>query len=79
MQLLVKLAPMPNPHERVLAQLVNYIDQAVSIPQTYQVMKEHVKPILLNIVFPLLCFNDADAELLAEDPEEYVRKVTSFS
>eukprot|EP00210_Caulerpa_lentillifera_P002538 g2435.t1 len=78
MQLLVKLSSMPNQHERVMAQLVNYMDQAISIPQTYQVMKEHVKPILLNIVFPLLCFTEADAELLTENPEEFVRKSHDF-
>ena len=75
MQLLVGVAQLPNPNERVMAQLVNYMEHATSITQTYKVLKEHLKPMLMNIVFPLLCFNDNDAQLLADDPEEYVRKV----
>lgn len=75
MELLARVSQLPYPNERVLAQLVNYIDHAVSVSQTYKIIKDHLKPMLLNIVFPLLCFNDADAQLLQEDPEEYVRKV----
>lgn len=75
MQLLVNIVRVPNPNERVLADLVNYMEHATSVLQTYKVMKDHLQPMLMNIVFPLLCFNEADAELLEENPEEYVRKV----
>jgi hypothetical protein len=28
-----------------------------------------------SVVFPLLCFDDEDAELWQDDPQEYIRKV----
>lgn len=28
-----------------------------------------------SVVFPMLCFDDEDAELWEEDPQEYIRKV----
>ncbi len=30
-----------------------------------------------SVVFPMLCFDDEDAELWADDPQEYIRKVGS--
>ena len=74
-QFLDRIAQLPFSHDRVYAQLVNYMEHATNIPQTYKILKPHLKPMLINIVFPLLCFNDTDAQLMIEDPEEYVRKV----
>jgi len=75
MQLLVRVAQLVIPNERVMALLMNYMEHAVSVSQTYKVVKDHLKPMLINIVFPVLCFNDDDEQLWAEDPEEYIRKV----
>jgi hypothetical protein len=33
--------------------------------------------ICLQVVLPLLCFDEEDAELWEEDPQEFVRKVRS--
>ena len=30
---------------------------------------------LCSVVFPMLCFDDEDAELWEDDPQEYIRKV----
>jgi hypothetical protein len=35
----------------------------------------HVYHIYLQVVLPLLCFDEEDAELWEEDPQEFVRKV----
>lgn len=32
-------------------------------------------PLCCSVVFPMLCFDDEDAELWADDPQEYIRKV----
>jgi hypothetical protein len=42
-------------------------------------MSEHWDAILENVAFPLMCFSEEDAELWAEDPQEYVRKVCVVS
>ncbi len=31
--------------------------------------------ILANVAYPLMCFNDEDAELWNDDHQEYIRKV----
>eukprot|EP00959_Pyramimonas_sp_CCMP1952_P134219 2807751-Pyramimonas_sp.AAC.1 len=39
-------------------------------------MKPSLDLITFEIVFPLLCFGETDAELWRDDPHEYVRKVS---
>lgn len=41
---------------------------------TYQLLKPQLDVVLFEIIFPLMCFNDADDVLWREDPHEYVRK-----
>lgn len=59
---------------RVVNLAVQFVGHAVQIPAMHRLMKGQVNDILLHVIFPLLCFNDDDAELWAEDPQEYVRK-----
>lgn len=35
-------------------------------------------PLCCSVVFPMLCFDDEDAELWEDDPQEYIRKVGGF-
>eukprot|EP00963_Diacronema_lutheri_P005023 scaffold370_cov349-Pavlova_lutheri.AAC.8 len=59
---------------RVVNLAVQFVGHAVQIPAMHKLMKGQVDDILLHVIFPLLCFNDEDAELWTEDPQEYVRK-----
>lgn len=47
---------------------------SVSKSVTYQLLKPQLDVVLFEIIFPLMCFNDADDQLWREDPHEYVRK-----
>ena len=40
----------------------------------YEVVKPHIHALLFDVALPLLCFNDEDEQLWANDPHEYVRK-----
>ncbi|PSC72993.1 importin beta-like SAD2 [Micractinium conductrix] len=59
---------------RVINLLLQYITQALAYSATWKALKPHVEQMLLHVVFPLLCFDDEDAELWGEDPQEYIRK-----
>lgn len=59
---------------RVTNLLLQYLSHAVEVKEAYQHIKNAVEPLLLNIVFPLMCFSDEDATLWTEDPQEYIRK-----
>mmetsp|Transcript_2416 Transcript_2416/g.16258 ORF Transcript_2416/g.16258 Transcript_2416/m.16258 type:complete len:1039 (-) Transcript_2416:1522-4638(-) len=59
---------------RVVNLAVQFVGHAVQIPAMHKLVKGQVNDILLHVIFPLLCFNDEDATLWAEDPQEYVRK-----
>lgn len=58
---------------RVVSLALQYVGRAVEIKESYALLKPHVDA-MLTVVFPLTCFNDDDAELWDEDPQEYVRK-----
>lgn len=59
---------------RVINLLLQYITQALAYSHTWKALKPHVEQMLLHVVFPLLCFDDEDAALWEEDPQEYIRK-----
>src|SRR4051794_36948556 len=40
---------------------------------TWKILKLHMNLIVQNILFPLLCYTDADQELWETDPQEYIR------
>ena len=37
-------------------------------------MKPHLEPLIVQFIFPLLCFSDSDQELWDEDPVEFIHK-----
>ena len=37
-------------------------------------MKPHMETLMFNVVFQIVCFNQVDAELWEEDPQEYIRR-----
>eukprot|EP00667_Euglena_gracilis_P001035 EG_transcript_1036 len=58
-----------------LALALNYIDSAMDFKQTCEVVNAHLDVLLFEIIFPLLCFSEADAELWQDNPQEYIRKL----
>ena len=60
---------------RVLNLAIQYVAYAVTPSHTWKRLKDHVPDLLRLCVFPLCCFDEEDAELWAEDPHEYIRKV----
>ena len=62
---------------RVVQISMGYIASAIELSKTYKLIKPHLRLLVCDIIFPVLYFNDADAALWEEDPEEYVRKSMS--
>eukprot|EP00250_Pteridium_aquilinum_P010585 c19495_g1_i1 orf=322-3393(-) len=60
--------------DRIVNLLLQYVSTSISKSATYQLLKPHLDAVLFEIIFPLMCFNDADYKLWHEDPHEYVRK-----
>ncbi|KAG6549125.1 hypothetical protein Mapa_009351 [Marchantia paleacea] len=60
--------------DRVINLALQYLSTSVSKSVTYQLLKPQLDVVLFEIIFPLMCFNDADDELWRDDPHEYVRK-----
>jgi importin-7 len=59
---------------RVANLAIEYLQEAVETASLWAVILPHIHLLLSRIIFPYLCFSDADAELWEEDPIEYVRK-----
>ena len=47
---------------------------AVALSHTWKRLKPHAADLVAQVAFPLCCFDDEDAELWVEDPQEYIRK-----
>lgn len=60
---------------RVTNSTVQYLTHAVQLSRTYKMIKPHLQALLVNAIFPLCCFDDADQTMWDEDPHEYIRKV----
>ncbi|XP_024396720.1 importin beta-like SAD2 [Physcomitrium patens] len=60
--------------DRVINLALQYLSTSVSKAITYQLLRPQLDVVLFEIIFPLMCFNDADDQLWREDPHEYVRK-----
>jgi hypothetical protein len=54
---------------------LQFVTAAVEEKVPYAALKPHLDGLLLHVALPLLAFNDVDAELWADDPAEFVRKV----
>ncbi len=57
--------------------MLRYLTHAIGLNHTWKLIKPHVHSLLTKCVFDLMCFDDEDAELWEEDPQEYIRKVVS--
>ena len=42
--------------------------------RTWAVLRPFLPRLIEGTIFPLLCLNDADAEMFEDDPQEYIRK-----
>jgi hypothetical protein len=60
--------------DRVLQVCFCFINTAVEIGSTFKLLKPHLNFLLVDVMFPVLCWNDQDAQLWEEDPHEYCRK-----
>jgi len=58
---------------RVLQQTLNYINQAVGHAFSWKMLKPHSSAVIQEVLFPALCYTDADEELWQCDPHEYIR------
>lgn len=58
---------------RVLQQTLNYINQAVGHAFSWKMLKPHSVAVIQEVLFPTLCYTDADDELWKCDPHEYIR------
>lgn len=47
----------------------NRVDHAV----TWKILKDNMRPLMVDLAFPLLCHSAADDLLWREDPYEYLR------
>ncbi|GLC37117.1 hypothetical protein PLESTB_000981600 [Pleodorina starrii] len=54
--------------------LFQYLSHAVNIPSCYKRVGAAWDELLHNVAFPLMAFNNEDARLWVEDPQEYIRK-----
>jgi len=58
---------------RVMQQALNYVNTGVSHAATWKLIKVHILEVIKDVVFPLMSYTEADAELWDSDPYEYVR------
>ena len=56
-----------------MQQALNYINTAVSHAHSWKLIKPHMLQIIQDIVFPLMSYSEADAELWDTDPYDYIR------
>ncbi|GAX74708.1 hypothetical protein CEUSTIGMA_g2156.t1 [Chlamydomonas eustigma] len=74
MQLLSTVATGAYISPRALNLVFQFLTHAVEVKVTYNHGKPHWESILMNVAFPVMCFNNEDARLWEEDPHEYIRK-----
>lgn len=46
---------------------------SVSHAFSYKLLKPHMVAIIQDVIFPVMCFTDADLDLWENDPHEYIR------
>lgn len=46
---------------------------SVSHAFSYKLLKPHIVAIIQDVIFPVMCFTDADLDLWENDPHEYIR------
>ncbi|GAB0495485.1 hypothetical protein MMPV_006787 [Pyropia vietnamensis] len=70
------VAPRPTAalSPRVVSLALAYVEAAVGVAAMWAELRPSVAQLVDTVVFPLLCFSDADAVTLEADPLEYVRQ-----
>lgn len=58
---------------RVLHEALLYLNQGTKHAFSWKFLKGHMLGLIQNVIFPMMCHSDKDAELWNEDPEEYIR------
>lgn len=58
---------------RVLQLTLNYLNQGVNHAFSWKFLKLHMQAVIQEVLFPLMCYTDADADLWESDPYEYIR------
>ena len=46
--------------DRVVTLCLNYLEESIKFKQTYAELKPQLQPLLLGVLFPLLCFSERD-------------------
>ena len=64
---------------RVLTMSIYFIDNSIQSPIAYQVIEPQIESFFPEVIFPLLCFNQDDAELWINDPHEYIKVAFDIS
>ncbi|KAH7682960.1 Exportin-2 C-terminal protein [Dioscorea alata] len=64
--------------DRVTNLILQYLTSSIESNKMYRLLQPQLDIILFEIIYPLICFNDNDAQLWDEDPHEYVRKCHDF-
>jgi len=59
--------------ERLLVEALNYLMSCISLAVTWLQLKPHAMDLATQVLFPVLCFTPADAELWECDPIEFIR------
>lgn len=59
---------------RVINLSLHLLSYCVARSETYKLLKPHMNQLLISVVFPIMCFDENDAQLWGEDPQEYIRK-----
>lgn len=57
----------------VLHMSLQYIDQCVSHSYSWKLLKPHMFTIIQDVLFPLMCYSEADEELWKSDLNEFIR------
>lgn len=60
---------------RVTNLVLQYLTHAVKLASSWKALRPEALPLLQRVIFPLLCFNEDDARLWQDDPQEFIRKV----
>ena len=63
--------------DRVVHLCLNFVDLAVQLAPTYQLLKPHMDFLLYKVCFPAMCLTEEDIEEFENDPHEFVRKQNS--
>lgn len=63
--------------DRVVHYCLNFIDLAVELAPTYQLLKPHMDFLLYKVCFPVMCLTAEDIDEFENDPHEFVHKQNS--